>query len=103
MNETDQIYAELIDKRKDIEQKLKILDYELGICDKENKSIIIKKFEGSFIIMSSGDRKEKYIQSISPLSNQESYIKKKRKYFINRNLRKDKKNLEKQKKIWNRC
>ena len=43
MNETDRIYEKLVDEKKDIEQKLRIVDYELGICDKENKSIIIKK------------------------------------------------------------
>ena len=46
INETDRIYAELVNEKKDIDQKLRIVDYELGICDKENKSIIIKKVRG---------------------------------------------------------
>ena len=46
MSEIDQIYKELMDEKKDIEQKLRIVDYELGLCDKENKAIIIKKVRG---------------------------------------------------------
>ena len=46
MTETDRIYDQLLKEKKDIEQKLRIVDYELSLCEKENKSVVIKKVRG---------------------------------------------------------
>ena len=46
MGELERFYQQMAAEKKELEQKLRMTEYRLGICSLENKSIIVKKVRG---------------------------------------------------------
>ena len=92
MERSESIYRQSKQELEDVQQKLRMIGYELGTMDLHRKSIIRSRLKEKYIIMNNGVQKGKYIPDILPLYNRELSGKKNKICFVNRNCWKIRRN-----------